>query len=150
MALNKTTYCALCAALQMARSPHGRVTAGEVARLYGWPEAAVAKVFQQLVRARLANGARGVGGGHSLARPASRITVLDVIAALEPGRAARTGIASPGPSRGAPDRPLRRLLGEVDELVRCTFESVTLETLVGRRQWDAAVAGSVVRPQREV
>jgi Rrf2 family protein len=40
-------------------------------------------VFQQLVRAGLATGMRGVGGGYSLSRPASRITVLDVIHVFE-------------------------------------------------------------------
>ena len=137
MTINKGTYYGLCAAMQMARAPQGRTTVSEVSRVYGLPETALAKVFQQLVRARLATGTRGIGGGYSLAAPASRITVLDVISALEPGRALHLtlpAVSEVTPPDELPDRPLRRLFDEADELLRSTFASVTLATLVGRRR----------------
>ncbi len=59
------------------------VTVAGVADRYGMPRTALAKVFQQLVRAGLALGTRGVGGGYRLARPAPQVSVLDVISAFE-------------------------------------------------------------------
>ena len=50
----------------------------------------VAKVLQQLVRAGIANASRGVGGGYRLARPATEVTVQDVIELFEPSAAPDT------------------------------------------------------------
>lgn len=121
MQLNKSTRYALYAALEMARSQ--QVTAVEVAERYSIPATVVAKVFQQLVRSEIAVGTRGSGGGYRLSRPPSRLTVLDVVEAFEPARS--TG-------EGWQEKSLEHLFEEVDEQVRCTFASITLETLVGR------------------
>ena len=96
----------------------------EVARRRGIPESALAKVYQGLVRAGLAVGSRGVGGGYRLARDPSEVTVADVLAAFEPRAAA------PGPDPRDPvDGRLQALFEEVDETARSTFASVSLETL---------------------
>jgi DNA-binding IscR family transcriptional regulator len=76
-----------------------------------------------------------VGGGYRLARPTSRITVLDVVTVFEPPRAPGDCLlrAAPGDeSPGADGCSLQDLFDEIDEMVRCTFASVTLETLVRR------------------
>jgi Rrf2 family iron-sulfur cluster assembly transcriptional regulator len=41
------------------------------------------QIFQRLRRARLVHGRRGPGGGYLLSRPASEISVLDVVEAIE-------------------------------------------------------------------
>jgi Rrf2 family iron-sulfur cluster assembly transcriptional regulator len=146
MTLSKSARYALYAALEMARAEGGLVTAAAVAARYRVPPTAAAKVFQQLVRAGLAEGVRGVGGGYRLARPRSRITVLDVLSVFEPSlrepvdpMAGHGGAATPVPAartrpQAPPDTALAGLLSEVDELVRCTFASVTLATLVRRER----------------
>ncbi len=91
MTLSKSARYALYAALEMARAGEGLVTAAAVAARYGVPATAAAKVFQQLVRAGLAEGVRGVGGGYRLARPRSRVTVLDVLSVFEPDLRAPAG-----------------------------------------------------------
>lgn len=131
MNLNKSTRYALYATLEMALAPDAPVTVAEVAGRYGIPGTALAKVFQQLVRAGLAVGTRGVGGGYRLARAASEITVLQVIdvfqSAPEPGGCL---LADASEGCGRPRRcRLARLFDEVDGLARTTFASVTLETL---------------------
>ncbi len=47
------------------------------------PPAYVAKIFSQLQKAGLVTSEEGVRGGYLLARPADKITVLDVVDALE-------------------------------------------------------------------
>jgi Rrf2 family protein len=123
---NKSTHYALCAAVEMARAgPDGQVTVGQVAQRYEIPGGVLAKVFQRMVRSGIAVGTRGTGGGYRLARRASEITVLDVLRQFESAREGdRPGNgASPAAAR------LGHLLDEVDELVRCTFASVSLEVL---------------------
>lgn len=127
MSVGKSARYALYAVMGLAQAgPGGQVTSAEIAERYGIPTAVMAKVFQQLVRRGLAVGMRGPRGGYRLAREASSITVLDVLDAFEPHR-------MPGSPGHDADGRLRRVFDEVDELVRCTFASIALDTLVGRR-----------------
>jgi len=110
--------------MEMARAGDSPVTVADVARRHGIPGSALAKVFQQLVRAGIAVGLRGVGGGYRLARDPAGVTVADVLSVFEPRDDA------PEPPPGDPvEARLRDLFEEVDETARCTFASVSLETL---------------------
>ena len=84
MNLNKSTRYALHAALEMALSLEQPVTASQIAERYEIPENVVAKVLQQLARAGIARGVRGVGGGYRLARAATDVAVQDIIDVFEP------------------------------------------------------------------
>ena len=44
----------------------------------------LAKVLQLLARSEIVTGRRGVGGGYRLSRPASEVSMLDVINAIDP------------------------------------------------------------------
>jgi Rrf2 family protein len=134
---NKSTRYALHAALEMTRAGEaGQVTVSQVAQRYRIPETPLAKVLQRMVRAGLALGTRGVGGGYRLARRPSEITLLDVISIFEPPKPPGQCLAQDRPgepcSDFAPCR-LRNLFDEVDEIARGTFASVTLDTLAGKR-----------------
>ena len=137
MTFKKSTRYALYAALEMARAGAGRqVTASRVAQRYSIPVAVLAKVFQQLVRAEIAVGTRGTRGGYSLARQPSEFTVLDVIEAFEPPRRADQCLLAADMEELCDDHGLcrlRNLFDEVEQLSRCTYASVTLETLAGNR-----------------
>jgi len=148
MKLSKSARYALYAASEMAAAGVRPVTVADVAQTYGIPTAALAKIFQQLVRAGIAAGTRGVGGGYRLARRAKDLTLLDVMRVYDAPRGddACPLVGAPlaggpvGPGLGGPDVGacghsaacrLRRLFDEVDEMVRCTFASVSLATLAG-------------------
>jgi Rrf2 family protein len=134
MTVSKSTRYALYAAAEMAAAHGTPVTVSRTARRYQIPASALAKIFQQLVRERLATGRRGIGGGYRLARPASKVTVLDVLQVFErsrPGACLLHGRSV----QACPARSACRvcwIFEEVDELVECTYQSVTLETLVRR------------------
>jgi Rrf2 family protein len=133
--LNKSARYALYAALDMALADPRPVTVSGVATHYSVPPTALAKVLQQLVRAGLAAGSRGVGGGYRLARPASKLSVLDIVTLFDPPQPpGRCGMQAG--TRACCARPdacsVRHLFDEVDELIRCTFASVSIETLAKR------------------
>ncbi|WP_321472316.1 Rrf2 family transcriptional regulator [uncultured Paludibaculum sp.] len=60
-----------------------RVTLTEFASFGDAPEAFLSKVLQSLTRAGLTISHRGVSGGYTIGRPASEITLLDVVEAME-------------------------------------------------------------------
>jgi Rrf2 family protein len=69
--------------LQLARAGAGAsLTIGELGDREGISVPNVAKIMRILRRAELVRSTRGKAGGYSLARPASEVRALDVIAAL--------------------------------------------------------------------
>lgn len=61
----------------------GQPSSRELAAFQGISPSYVAKLFTRLEKAGLVISTEGVGGGFRLARPSQRITVLDVVDALE-------------------------------------------------------------------
>ena len=64
-------------------SPEGYVLLDELCEGTDLPRHFVAKIFQDLVRARLLVSAKGRGGGFALARPPSEISILDIVKAVD-------------------------------------------------------------------
>lgn len=64
------------------------VPAARLAESYDLPAAYLGKQVQALARAGITESVPGRGGGIRLARPADRITLMDVVAAIEGGTAA--------------------------------------------------------------
>ncbi|WP_027967032.1 SUF system Fe-S cluster assembly regulator [Halomonas halocynthiae] len=77
-----TDYAAVVMA-QIARHPEQSYTAAKLADAVGLPRPTVSKTLKMLVRARLLESRRGASGGYFLARPASHITAIDIITAIE-------------------------------------------------------------------
>jgi Rrf2 family protein len=73
-------YAVRCV-VEVARA--GRTSAAQVARVQGISPTFLGKIVQSLARAGILATRRGVGGGIWLARPAERITLLQVIEAVE-------------------------------------------------------------------
>lgn len=60
-----------------------RIPSQDLAQFQGLSPSYVAKLFAQLKAADLVVAREGIAGGYALARPAEKITVLDVVLALE-------------------------------------------------------------------
>jgi len=87
-----------------------------MAKLAAWfdlPAAYLNKRLQALVRADILNSTPGARGGFRLARPPERITLMDVVAAIEgPDDLFRcTEIRQQGEGAGAPAREFQRPCG---------------------------------------
>ena len=79
----KADYALLAMRHLAAHSERGAVSARELAESYDLPPELLAKVLQKLVRGRLLTSIQGIRGGYGLARPASAISVADVITAID-------------------------------------------------------------------
>lgn len=65
------------------RDANQPASAAELARVSHVPEPSVAKILKLLAQADILRSRRGKGGGYLLARPAEKISVGDVITAME-------------------------------------------------------------------
>jgi Rrf2 family protein len=117
----------------LARADRRRSTMlREISRATAISEAFLAKIFQKLVRSGLVRSRRGFRGGFFLARPASQITLREVIEALE------GPISFPLRKRGASADPasettrqglLHKSLERAQARVRAVLEETTVADL---------------------
>ncbi len=70
--------------MNLARRQQGQVAMiDEVSRTERIPKSFLAKIFQDLVRAGLIRSIRGAGGGFALVKDPAKISVLEIIEAIE-------------------------------------------------------------------
>ncbi len=84
MELTRKGEYAIRGIILLARQPHGKVTLlSEIAEAADVPQTFLAKIFQSFAKLGIVKSSRGTGGGFSLARPASAISLLEVVEAVE-------------------------------------------------------------------
>lgn len=81
--LTKRTEYGLIALIHLADPAGPVVSVREIAEQYPIPRRLLAEVVKDLARAGIVESHRGALGGYALARPAERITLGDVVVALE-------------------------------------------------------------------
>lgn len=92
------------------------------------PRRYLSKILRDLARAELVRSQRGPNGGFVLARPASQITMLDVISAVAPlTHITECPLGNPGHLSLC---PLHRRLEHAIELIENEFRKTTLAELV--------------------
>jgi Rrf2 family transcriptional regulator, nitric oxide-sensitive transcriptional repressor len=125
---SQTVEYALRAAVFLATRAEPATTE-EVAERTLVPAAYLAKILQGLARAGLVKSQRGVGGGVTLARDPAKLTILEVVNAVEPIKRIRVcplGISTHG-SRLC---PLHRKVDNALAMVEEAFGSTTLADIL--------------------
>jgi Rrf2 family transcriptional regulator, nitric oxide-sensitive transcriptional repressor len=127
--MTQTVEYALRAVTTLAYHEGEPATTEGVAEMTKVPVAYLAKILQGLAKAGIIRTQRGVGGGVALAKPASELTILDVVNAVEPIRRYKTcplGIQSHG-SRLC---PLHARLDKSLADLEAAFGGVTLADII--------------------
>lgn len=84
MQITRQADYAVRAVLELAGQPDGRrLTADEIAKRHAIPHAFLSKTLARLAEAGIVATQRGVNGGVRLNRPAERISLLDVVEAVD-------------------------------------------------------------------
>ncbi len=130
MRWTKATRFALHAALELARAGGERVTTQQIAETYEISLNHLAKVMGHLVRAGVARGVRGVGGGYRLARDPGDVTLLDVIEAVEGPPPTGCSVRDDGKPCRSPCA-LRVVLDELEDHAVERLRAVTLAEVAG-------------------
>jgi Rrf2 family protein len=79
----KTAANAISVMSYLAADPTKRSGSGEIAESRGISRALTAKLLTQLASAGLVNGQPGPGGGYTLAKPADKICLFDIVSLFE-------------------------------------------------------------------
>lgn len=141
--VSQTTEYALRAVVWLAGHPAESLTTQAIAKATRVPAGYLSKVLQALGRAGLVQSQRGLHGGFVLARSPDRLTVLDVVNAVDPLRHIRRcplGIRTHGKRLC----PLHRRLEEAAVLVEEAFRRSTVSELLG----EPASGVPLCRPKR--
>jgi Rrf2 family protein len=84
MQLSRSVNYAICILLRVhAQKSKTPVTAAAIAKGCKFPPRFLYRVLRRLVDAEVMHGISGPGGGYSLARAPSKITLLDIVEAVE-------------------------------------------------------------------
>lgn len=127
--ISPTAEYALRAVVALAQGGVESATTQSVAKLTRVPPGYLPKVLQMLGRAGLVESRRGLGGGFKLAKPASELTVLEVVNAVDPiKRIERCPLDLE--SHGGMLCPLHKRLDEAIESVERSFAGTTIADLL--------------------
>lgn len=117
-----------------AHTGRGPVPSSEIAARQMVPEHFLDQLLISLRRAGLLKSQRGPQGGHMLARPASQISMYDVILALEGATAPIECVPSPNVCQLAPGCGMRDVWVQIEQFARDLLSKTTLEHLAQRHQ----------------
>lgn len=126
MRLSRHAHYAIRIVLDLLEHPRSR--SAEVARRQGLPPSYMPKIVQQLVRAGIVRTFRGVHGGVQLAKPASAMTLRDVVEAAEGPLAINVCVVW-GDCPCTQPCPVRAALARVHASVERELDQITLESL---------------------
>ena len=133
MHLTATADYALRAVLEIAAADPKHITSKQISKAQSIPLKFIENILGTLKRAGVVNAQRGVDGGYWLAKPASRITVADVIRAVEGPLANVRGTRPEQVRYSGPARPLKDVWIAVRANLRSVLEEVTLEDVIAER-----------------
>ena len=116
--IRRDTDYAFRAMVHLACAPAGPVAARALSAAQAVPLSFSQKILRRLARANLVAARMGPGGGFVLARPAGRISMMDIVAAIQGppllNHCVREAAACRR-RRGCPvNPPLRKLQGQLD------------------------------------
>jgi len=119
------------ALLELAqRRGQGPIQSREIAERQSIPDAYLNQLLLILRKAGLVQSVRGPAGGHLLARDPDRITMAEVIGALE----GLPHFEQNSDDANSDSWAVRWVCGEIDEAVARVLREITLETLLTRKQ----------------
>lgn len=146
MKLSRASSYALHAAVYLsARKSEALVGSPDIARLLGITENRLVRILKFLVAARILWSLRGPGGGYRLARAASRISVLEIIEAVDgPVRGELPPLGQPGLE--TVEQRLEVICDQVAERTRNLLSKIYLSDLLEKRDANLRAALSLQRP----
>jgi Rrf2 family protein len=122
---------AIRAMLHMACLPEdGIALRNDVARIQGIPPSFMAKILRNLAKAGLLRSTRGVHGGFTLGRPATEISLLDIVEAIEGPLGIVDCMTEPCACEMADDCPAQPVWESVQTQMANVLSAATLEDLV--------------------
>lgn len=116
--------------MYLVTQPKGKITPlSEISENQSVPEKFLAKIFQSLSKSGLIRSHRGVRGGFTLGRSADKITIKDVVEAIQGPYHISKCLTEPLDTQSPAAVALRRLLLQAQENLLTVFSSHTIKDL---------------------
>ncbi|HYH17288.1 MAG TPA: SUF system Fe-S cluster assembly regulator [Azospirillum sp.] len=129
--LSKLTDYAIVVMSEMARRVGTVHTVAQLADRTGVPAPTVAKLMKSLTPAGLMTSHRGAAGGYALTRPATDITIADIVVALDGPIALTACVEGAGEECGVESLcPMRGGWEKINAAIRGALEQVTLADMM--------------------
>ena len=130
MELTRKGEYAIRGIIYLARQPYGHIALlSEIADAADVPQTFLAKIFQNFAKLGLINSYRGTGGGFSLARPASAISLREVVEAVDGPLAPNRCVTKEGECERSSTCAVHTVWRRVQEQVVGILDGVTIEEL---------------------
>jgi len=130
MLIKRETDYAVRAVLHIAKSESGTATVNEVSRAQAIPRDFTAKILQRLKRAGILESTRGVKGGYKLKKDPSKITLLEVIEAMEGPTSLNICVLSGQLCDRTPECPVHPFWVEITAELMARLKSVTFQKII--------------------
>ena len=146
----KTEYGLICLIYMAKNGPLGMVTVPEIVRKERFSKTFIEKILQSLRKAKIVTSHQGTGGGYVLARDPGKITLKEIIEALE----GHTFDVYCSPSLRKeivcthyPMCGVLPIWKKTKELIDDYYQSVTLEALAQQASAPIAVHSAAVKTE---
>jgi Rrf2 family protein len=141
---------AIFALIELAGKSDRQLSVAEIGEKYRFSSHHLAKVMNVLGRAGMVRAIRGASGGYQFAGNLRRTTLLDIIQLFENFGPDENEVGEIGEGT-IEGRILQQVLGEIDDIARATFGSITMATMLKmlERQRSARGSASKSRPRND-
>jgi Rrf2 family protein len=130
MELTRKGEYAIRGIIYLARQPAGKMALiSEIAEAADVPQTFLAKIFQNFAKQGIVNSYRGTGGGFILGRPPSRITLRQVVEAVEGPILPNRCLIGKGACERDDHCTVHPVWRKVQEQIVQILDSVTIEDL---------------------
>jgi Rrf2 family protein len=126
---------ALRAAIELAAASDSHVTGEQLARAQNIPGTFLETILTHLRRSNIVRSQRGPDGGFWLARPASEISLADIIRAIDDQLLVVRGEPPEDLTYPGPAEPLRRVWIALHAFGPAVLETLTLADIVSGELW---------------
>ncbi|MEI8138484.1 MAG: Rrf2 family transcriptional regulator [bacterium] len=117
-----------------AHQKKGPVNLGDISRRQGISEKYLWQVINLAKAAGLINSARGPKGGYTVAKPADKISLLDIISALEGPIVLVDCLDKAGSCDRSSSCVTREVWGQIEDNMKQTMSKITLQDLVDKQE----------------
>lgn len=133
MELTRKGDYAIRGIIYLAEQPQGKISLlSDIATAVDVPHTFLAKIFQQFSKTGIVKSFRGTGGGFMLANPPEKITLLEVVEAIEGTIAPNLCVISPGMCERDSFCKVHPVWAQVQVKIRQMLSEVTLDMLINQ------------------
>jgi Rrf2 family protein len=130
MRISRSTGYALLAAAYIAKHQDQKIILSQtISKEYEIPLEYLLKILQQLVRANVLHSKRGPRGGFSMAQSEKKITMLQIIEAVDGPLSGHTNLFDP-PAKGKFTNKVESIYNKAIGQAKAVFQKVTLADLI--------------------